>query len=194
MTQLVDTYRNHECFIEKKVGVKWSIVSERFFKNQHLPTPSTPPPTPSTPSTPSTPPPTPASSTPPPTQSALRNELEIAHGLLRRQRVQLIESQKRVLECQQLATFYQRADYQSRKLVEYYKNIAVNTKQSENAVDDLLKKVKDSTLISLTKASKLTDESQKKTAMKQLKFQLHPDKHPDDLSWLFTEMFKIVNV
>ena len=29
-------------------------------------------------------------------------------------------------------------------------------------------------------------------SVRQLMFQLHPDKHPKELSWLFTEMFKIV--
>ena len=30
--------------------------------------------------------------------------------------------------------------------------------------------------------------------VKNLKFQLHPDKHPKELSWLFTILFQIVNV
>jgi hypothetical protein len=176
MNQLVDKhFSTSEFFIEQRVGVNWHLVTKPIYMHQQC----TPPPSP----------------TPPrPTQTPLHNELEIAKAMVQRQRAQLIESQKRVLECQQLATFYQRSEYESRKLVEYYKNIAINTKQSENDVDALLKKVKDCTLISLTKATILTDESQKKSAMKQLKFQLHPDKHPDDLSWLFTEMFKIVNV
>ena len=31
-------------------------------------------------------------------------------------------------------------------------------------------------------------------SVKNLKFQLHPDRHPKELSWLFTVLFKIVNV
>ena len=75
-------------------------------------------------------------------------------------------------------------------LIKYYQSVI----KPDDDGEILLEKVKDSTRISLTKASQLTDEIQKNNAIKRLKFQLHPDKHPNDLSWLFTEMFKIVNV
>lgn len=79
-------------------------------------------------------------------------------------------------------------------LVSKYQNL-YNSSQNKQTNDDdkLLEKVQKSTQLTINKVSKLPDE-QKKNAMKQLKFQLHPDKHPDELSWLFTEMFKLVNV
>jgi hypothetical protein len=43
-----------------------------------------------------------------------------------------------------------------------------------------------------TKQALLTAKSN--NSVKQLMFQLHPDKHPAELRWLFEEMFKTVNV
>lgn len=43
-----------------------------------------------------------------------------------------------------------------------------------------------------TKQALLTAKSN--NSVKQLMFQLHPDKHPYELRWLFEEMFKTVNV
>jgi hypothetical protein len=87
---------------------------------------------------------------------------------------------------------YQISNTQKIKYQNLY-NASSKNKQSTNDDDKLLEKVQKSTQLSINKVSKLPVE-QKKNAMKQLKFQLHPDKHPDELSWLFTEMFKLVNV
>jgi len=55
-----------------------------------------------------------------------------------------------------------------------------------NSDDNLHKILTDTKLALLT--------AQSNNSVKQLMFQLHPDKHPAELRWLFEEMFKTVNV
>ena len=47
-------------------------------------------------------------------------------------------------------------------------------------------------LLNDTKQALLSAQSN--GSVKQLKFQLHPDKHPSQLRWLFEDLFKLVNV
>jgi hypothetical protein len=109
---------------------------------------------------------------------------------------QHFEAEKKEIELKHLVSKYQNlyqiSNTQKIKYQNLY-NASSKNKQSTNDDDKLLEKVQKSTQLSINKVSKLPVE-QKKNAMKQLKFQLHPDKHPDELSWLFTEMFKLVNV
>ena len=46
----------------------------------------------------------------------------------------------------------------------------------------------------LTNTKQALLSAQSDGSVKQLKYQLHPDKHPSSLRWLFEEMFKVVNV
>ena len=62
-----------------------------------------------------------------------------------------------------------------------------NTNTTKANSDDNLHKI-----LTDTKKALLTAKSN--NSVKQLMFQLHPDKHPAELRWLFEEMFKTVNV
>lgn len=62
-----------------------------------------------------------------------------------------------------------------------------NTNTTKANSDDNLHKI-----LTDTKQALLTAKSN--NSVKQLMFQLHPDKHPAELRWLFEEMFKTVNV
>lgn len=65
--------------------------------------------------------------------------------------------------------------------------VATNTSSDTKDVDSCHGKIMTNTKQALLSA-------QSDGSVKQLKYQLHPDKHPSSLRWLFEEMFKVVNV
>ena len=65
--------------------------------------------------------------------------------------------------------------------------VSTNTSSDTKDVDSCHGKIMTNTKQALLSA-------QSDGSVKQLKYQLHPDKHPSSLRWLFEEMFKVVNV
>lgn len=63
-----------------------------------------------------------------------------------------------------------------------------NTSTSSNEISNKI--------ITSTKLSLISAKSNENPvlAQKHLKLQLHPDKHPKELRWLFDELFKLINV
>jgi len=72
-------------------------------------------------------------------------------------------------------------------MIDSLKKQKQNTNTTKANSDDNLHKI-----LTDTKQALLTAKSN--NSVKQLMFQLHPDKHPAELRWLFEEMFKTVNV
>ena len=67
-------------------------------------------------------------------------------------------------------------------------SIQQNTSTSSNEISNKI--------ITSTKLSLISAKSNENPALaqKHLKLQLHPDKHPKELGWLFDELFKLINV
>lgn len=63
--------------------------------------------------------------------------------------------------------------------------------QQNTPSNEISNKIITSTKLSLISANSSENPS---LAQKQLKLQLHPDKHPKELRWLFDELFKLINV
>ena len=87
--------------------------------------------------------------------------------------------------------FHERTILDQKRTITYQK-VIIQTKDDE--IQELSRLKNDPTMfkLHLTTNQALVSALDNGTT-KQLKFQLHPDKHPKELGWLFTEMFQIVN-
>lgn len=63
---------------------------------------------------------------------------------------------------------------------------------SSNSPDETFQKIQDSVETIMQRINNSASQDEKKLMLRQLQLQVHPDKNPPELRWLFDEIFKMI--